>query len=62
MKTKTIKTKKQKLNRIQLDKNTIVYSKHSEKYIREAFKTRRLNSGRLTSFAFQDYLTEPLTA
>ena len=57
-----MKTKTKKLNKIQLDKNTIVYSKHTEKHVREAFRTRRLNSGKLTAFQIEDYLDHPLTA
>lgn len=59
---KTKKIKKKKLNVIQLDKNTIVYSSKSEKHVREAFATRRMNSGRLGAFKYHDYLEEFLAA
>lgn len=58
----TKKIKKPKLNVIQLDKNTIVYTKKTEKEIREAFRTRRLNTGRLTAFYYDDYLNSKITA
>jgi hypothetical protein len=51
--------KTKKLNKIQLDKNTIVYSKYSEKHVREAFKTRRLSFSRF----YHDYEHDlPITA